>query len=394
MAPLTHKKEHILLTAKSILIFLLSLLIVLLLNLISYKIEIPRMKDKYALQLFDQIDHEKLMEYFHNDLEREKLFNYVKEVSSQNEYAYLEIIKQPLVVKKLEFQEIKDIEYKGDGNNLDGSGNAQIMFINAMQISDNVFREFQLEVEKGDSFKCPSYMEVSASGMMDCILGHNYDTYYSPGDKISVVYMNKKMTLNIIGIVAKDSAVFHNGKYSKLDNYIIMPSLRIDNISADTIEDKVFLTSLASQKINGMFIIDGATNVPSCLLHLKNLTYKYRLPQFGIVDMYHRIDIIVLTILVQNIRFIPLVALGISIGALFVIAHIIRPKLIVYGRKGLIITELIFLVIISLICAAQIIIFYNKWPFSIFSIAYLALMGILPYALYNNLQGEMKNEEK
>jgi hypothetical protein len=346
---------------------------ILLINISEYNIEehIDKLKfGRYVIQIYDQIERDQLLRYFHDDLKRQELLSLSNDLATQNHFSYYEIIKQPVYSSDLEFPD--DDSFRYSYNELAESGKNNVGFINAVQVSNNVFDEFSIRVDEGEILTQSDYRWNSAKNSINCLLGWNYHQYYPVGSTITVEYLNKTVILNVVGIMSKNTFVFHNNDYLNIDNYILMPSLDI-NYKADTFDDAVFQVSLASQKINGLFLIDDKDQIPECIIYMRGIASKFDIPEFYLSGIGRNQKIFLLTALIHKMSSPQILMLITVFGVTGVLLYmkwlfVNKPKLM--GKERIALIGCIVAVITSgLAYLAQMLLFNGALPINITSFA-------------------------
>lgn len=241
-----------------------------------------------------------------------------------------------------------------------------------MQVSNNVFDEFSIRVDEGEILTQSDYRWNSAKNSINCLLGWNYHQYYPVGSTITVEYLNKTVILNVVGIMSKNTFVFHNNDYLNIDNYILMPSLDI-NYKADTFDDAVFQVSLASQKINGLFLIDDKDQIPECIIYMRGIASKFDIPEFYLSGIGRNQKIFLLTALIHKMSSPQILMLITVFGVTGVLLYmkwlfVNKPKLM--GKERIALIGCIVAVITSgLAYLAQMLLFNGALPINITSFA-------------------------
>lgn len=344
---------------------------ILLYNISVYDIEKQIQKSKngeYAMQIHDRIEHEQLIRYFEDEKERQKLLRLSNRLAMQAQFRYYELIKQPVNILESEFPDDILLRYNSSST-LEGKNNAK--FVKAIQVSNNVFEDFSIQAEEGRLIDQTNYDWDPTKTSIDCVLGWNYHKYYPIGSKIRVVYLNKPITLNVIGIMRKNSRIFHNNDFLNIDSYILMPSLNI-NYQAYTMEDVTFQVSLASQKINGLFLINDTSDILECLIFLRQLESEFAVPNFYISGIGNKRHIVILAALIHRIPYRQLVSLLLITGIAATFLHIKwllanRYKLMIKIRIALLGNVAAFAAT-GLVYLIQLMIFSGTLPFNIKSL--------------------------
>lgn len=139
-----------------------------------------------------------------------------------DEYAYYELYLQFLEnsAENLKF-------YSAQTNELTES----CFMIKAIQISENVIRDFNITVSEGNLYDQSDYI-YEQDGAIPILMGDAYSSIYNVGDTFVFTYLYDDYLFEVIGFLEKGSKVALGGKGALLDTYIVMPSFNIrDNVS-------------------------------------------------------------------------------------------------------------------------------------------------------------------
>lgn len=121
-----------------------------------------------------------------------------------------------------------------------------ILAIEAIQISNNFFDLFPIEIIYGRNFNKEDF------NFKDCIpviLGSAYKEYFNINDKFEAYYLYDRKEFEVIGFIDDESKFYlgANNSYVKYSNFIVMP---FNNIYEDNYSSRLILL----QKINGFII--------------------------------------------------------------------------------------------------------------------------------------------
>lgn len=98
-----------------------------------------------------------------------------------------------------------------------------------MQISQNVQRDFDLELLSGTMFGSDDFQH-SESKKIPVILGYNYVSLYKQGDTFTASYLYSPFEFEVIGFLNESSDIFLSTGNIDLNNYIIIPSIDFEDL--------------------------------------------------------------------------------------------------------------------------------------------------------------------
>lgn len=176
-----------------------------------------------------------------------KLFN--EKLKTSSLFDFYEINQQGIVVENIKSDIFIDTAHTNSG-----------VVIKSARLSENVFADFNLEVEEGRIFTDEEYnldMDSLANRVTIPVLaGYKYMDYYKLGDKITstncFIKDGVKFDLEIVGFLKKD-LFLPSGQGGKMlyDDYLIMPSY---NFISSTFDGLVPDGFWAYVKTNGVIV--------------------------------------------------------------------------------------------------------------------------------------------
>ena len=104
--------------------------------------------------------------------------------------------------------------------------------IKSLIVSNNFFNSTKVKLQEGRIFLEDDYKYDSKKNI-PVILGKAYSQYYSIGDTFECVWLGQTLTLEVVGLLDKDSFYLSsaNNDFVSAERYVIMPSLKIEEKS-------------------------------------------------------------------------------------------------------------------------------------------------------------------
>lgn len=104
--------------------------------------------------------------------------------------------------------------------------------IKSLIVSNNFFNSTKVKLQEGRIFLEDDYIYDSQKNI-PVILGKAYSQYYSIGDTFECVWLGQTLTLEVVGLLDKDSFYLSsaNNDFVSAERYVIMPSLKIEEKS-------------------------------------------------------------------------------------------------------------------------------------------------------------------
>lgn len=128
-------------------------------------------------------------------------------------------------------------EYESDSKyEIDGE---KIIATEAIQVSENFFALFPMQVSSGRCFESIDFQE-SGEGVIPVILGNAYRDTFDLGDTFKGYYICERRTFEVIGFAKQGSAFYSKGNNTLTDyeQYIIMP---FENVAHDSYSARAVL---------------------------------------------------------------------------------------------------------------------------------------------------------
>ncbi|WP_459763281.1 hypothetical protein [Alkaliphilus crotonatoxidans] len=274
-------------------------------------------KSYYSLH-DDADDDGSYQKYINSELEYFKLYKFVDELRNNKDFSFISTIIQPVELFG------KDIPEKFRYGYEEGIieepfilDNEFLIGVKSVQVSKNVFSEFDISVDEGRSFLEQDFV-LGNDGRGKVILGNQYKDYYGIGDSFECIYLFEKMSFEVIGFLPPDTYIPRNGRLLYVDRYIIIPAF--SEIDIDRYQDLAQIALL--QQANGQ-IVTSKTNldVPRLVNDLsdKYNTLRFRVFEIGKTEVFNTItlsDEIVKKILLIAIILIIFTVVGLSTSIL------------------------------------------------------------------------------
>lgn len=197
--------------------------------------------NKVIYQLLDgYFDPDDFLEFRKKNNSLDILKKYYNKLNSANSFEYLSMYNQKISIENTNFSTIL----------ADNDETYQKM--DAFQINLKVQDFFNLQAEKGRLF---SEKDFNDNETIPILVGNNLIDVFSIGEQFHAFYYNKKVKLEIIGILSPNTFVYFNGDPEfYIDNYIIMPY--IDYKAPLTKDDEEFQKIVYFAMINGYLVSD------------------------------------------------------------------------------------------------------------------------------------------
>lgn len=116
-------------------------------------------------------------------------------------------------------------------------------FIKAVQMNKNAITMSNIELYEGRIFNQNEYTYTNGK-TVPIIVGYEYKEYLNLGDKFTVDYLNKILTLEVVGIAQKGSADARKSE-NILDYTLIMPAMEFETPS---VSDEYYEDEMSFQK--------------------------------------------------------------------------------------------------------------------------------------------------
>ncbi len=248
-------------------------LIILLINILyslihSHKRFSNHFDDSQRYTLSDQASDEAIHDYLNNTSSLMELKKFYSDLLSNTNYIYLECSRQMCQVADFTSQAKFLCGYE-EGSPSQPYNVDKITYsdVKAVQLNENSLRYFQIYVDQGRLFG-EKDMFVSQD-RIPVLLGYEYSGIYHVGDVLIANYLGSKYSLNVIGILEKNSAIIQRRGMTYLDRYIVMPSLNWN--SEPTSETELFTQGAAYlNKVNGTVVLREGYTLTDFVNHLEN----------------------------------------------------------------------------------------------------------------------------
>lgn len=262
----------------------LTLIALVVANVISAHNSIDHLKkyigDKSYYSLHDNADQNgSYQKYRNSKLEYYKLKCFVTELTQNKDIAFINTIIQPIDLVANNIPEKFCFGYEeGDVHKPYIRNHESFVNVKSIQVSENVFSEFGLSVDKGRNFFIKDYVLKDTNGIK-AILGSDYTDNYKIGDTFSAAYLSVRMNFEVIGFLPPDTYIPRNGALEYLDRYILIPAFA--DIDSEKYYDLASIVLL--QQANGQIVTSNKNyNVPGLI---KDLSNKYSTIQFDVLKV-------------------------------------------------------------------------------------------------------------
>lgn len=222
-------------------------------------------------QVVYQADYQSLYQGKINDMKQA-----YHELSSLE--AYYEINDQFLYIPDFPFGDhflyLYEEGYSKDSTYLLEDGNSSVLLsaVKTVQLSSNCMEFFPLRVQEGRLLTeedMSSLSNTSSTNILPILVGHEYAGLLHIGDRIKSNYIEKEISLEVVGILDSDSYLMVNGYPLYLDRYIIMPSFLCSEPLDEA--DEIFQVRHYANKLSGFLPQDEATQIFRVFSDLKSL---------------------------------------------------------------------------------------------------------------------------
>ena len=241
------KKENILLLIQSFITYFLIILILNMINSTNNKVDQLELATRTLYKVTDNF----ILEYekqFFKQQDNVEILKKLYEWEKQNEQFIYIIANQQNVGKDKEyFPKIFEIGYD--------AGQETLGTYKSLQVNSNFLTHFSVSTSDGRLFLEKDYS--SNNEILPILLGNDYKIYCKLNQNITLYYLGKEFTCEIVGFLEKDS--YYNNGYDikSLDRYIILPSIEMNlNTLPLNAEEKSFELKLFLDKCAGYLYSD------------------------------------------------------------------------------------------------------------------------------------------
>lgn len=246
--------------------------------------------------------------------EIEQYRNLLSRLKETDLYTYYEISSQPL--------EIKDDMFRNLENEAEGTNS----WTKAVQISENVLKDFECSLLSGKLFSAKDFL-FDGTKDIPVILGNLYSGMYEEGSRFQGKYLYDTYTFCVIGILASDSKIQIPIGTTFLDDCVILPSFDIKEEVMVTDGLKIHYANKTSGTIKAA--AGRGKQAVEYFLPFINTT------EIGDYDwISSSIDLLTEQNFFFSLKQILLMEILLIIAAVFILAKIIR-KQILYNNKVL-----------------------------------------------------------
>lgn len=185
------------------------------------------------------------------------------------------------------FQSIEFLDsYNGKSSTINGGDESRnqkiadetITPLNSMQLSEKSMMEKKFNqlasYEHFNSFFRST--ETSSNLHIPAVVGHSYDNFFNVGDTFGGKYLNKSFIFHVVEELPKDFSIRLLSEDENLNDYIIIPSMSIDN------SDEAYSKKLLSVKCEGIVHYeteeDYKTSIDAISEIVNETSFKYYIP--------------------------------------------------------------------------------------------------------------------
>lgn len=161
-----------------------------------------------------------------NDDVYDDFYEILGQVRQLNHINYLFMFSQPVTIYDMEIDRkmLYGYEEGMDEDSVCESDGKKESFVKSLQVSENVFREFGVELDQGEIWEdeTVSYSERE----IPVVLGYEYKEILTVGDVIEGEYLFEKMKFRVSGILSKDATVSDGEELINCNRYLLLPSIQ------------------------------------------------------------------------------------------------------------------------------------------------------------------------
>ena len=179
-------------------------------------------------------------EYCHSENGWKNLSGFLQELRSQNNFDFISTVGQPLSLS----DKTLDEKFR-DGQSQDTEFRAK-----CMQLSDNVWDLFNLQIETGREFFAEEY-DLKKEKNIPVVLGFEYHNVINIGDVFTASHGSDEMSYEVVGFLKNDSIIPAGGTLINLNTYMVIPAFHT--------YDPVYMeyaTFNISQQANGAIVTE------------------------------------------------------------------------------------------------------------------------------------------
>ncbi|MGM9566544.1 hypothetical protein [Evtepia sp.] len=257
-------------------VFCLSVLILLLLLTQDAEARTKVQEEKYnSSSTLSQVEYQKDYTSLYRGKLNDMKYAY-DQFSSLGDY--YEITSQFLYVPDFPFEDhflyLYEEGHSEDSKYLleEGNSSTLISAIKTVQISNNCTDAFAISVQKGRVFTnedMSSLCKNAPNQTLPILVGSDYANLLQIGDLIEGLYIQKNISLEVVGILTPNSHITLYGYPLYLDRYVVMPSFLCSEPLDEA--DYIFQVRHYANKLSGFFPQEKATQVFRVMADLKPL---------------------------------------------------------------------------------------------------------------------------
>lgn len=214
-----------------------------------------------------------------------RLKKFYNELCNSTEFSYFTIINQSVYIQNVNLPEqfYYNYEYSQQKQIVDiNDENKNYHCLKALQINKSVINEFKLNVNSIDKEAIDDWDTINISeNTIPVMLGANYKGHFDINKTYKMFYLSKFFNIKIIGFLEKNDNIYYNGDMLYLDDYIVFPSLNIEELPLDENEKKLQL-AMYLQKCSG--VISSELNAQDIQIKVNEIASKYDLKAYSIKE--------------------------------------------------------------------------------------------------------------
>ena len=217
-----------------------------------------------------------LGKFFDGGKDLQNLKNFVGELEGHQDFTYLGIYENPLMVPYS--ADIPEITYAyGENSVYEIDEETTLLSVKALEVNPNAIEHFDLPLSAA------TFSAGAETHNLPVILGSSYAGVYAEGDSFELLYFDITFTATVEEILEEGASVERRKEPVVLDDYLIVPFVNCPEMPA-TEEENTFQAISYSCRANGDALLDDSYSFWSLRNELNRLTDKYSLPEM----MYYR----------------------------------------------------------------------------------------------------------
>lgn len=211
--------------------------------------------DKHFYYLIDTGDDDGTFErYLHNtEDDFQKLNNFYQELLKQERFLFTSVSSQPLTVRDSgEIPRKFYLDYdSGSEQDPYPLKDGYYIGVNAVQLSQCAFQEFDLNISEGRTFTAEDYI-LREGKNVPVLLGNEYKSVLDIGDTLYGMHSGGRMIFEVIGFLELDTIGPVGMSFDSLDRYVILPAYTKFDLPSNAMDG--YPKFVLSQMVNGAIV--------------------------------------------------------------------------------------------------------------------------------------------